>query len=236
MYKKSFKLRNVVAIATCLAAMMFFAACDKDKEKDGSEIQENGLTRDINDFISQEILDEIEDMGMPINKGGNPPKNITGTFISTPDICVATNRPNDTYGPGYKFADFYLTLSEQDNNKLTIKAASDQSTHTGDGEGAFIVGEGNDFSVFCPMNKVDTKTEHKYKTVNIFSGTITDEGIKDFYHSTFMISGGGLQWGLLENGQGRIIYDRDGMSERRTGSKSKSLSDGKSNDSASNQN
>ncbi|MDR1784070.1 MAG: hypothetical protein LBR13_07420 [Dysgonamonadaceae bacterium] len=204
---------NLKVIMMALAAMtaVLFISCEKESD-DSVEVDENGLTPQINDFITPEILKEIEDLGMPINRGGNPPKDIAGSYVVEPDICVATNRPNDEYGPGHQFSTFYITFSEQDNKKMTVTVASSQSLMTGDGVGGFIVGDNSKFTVFAPMD--NTLLLHEYQTVDIFSGTYTDEGIKDFYHSTFMLEGGGAQYYLLENGQGRVAYDSDGMSNR----------------------
>jgi hypothetical protein len=207
-----FKFRFWAAVT--MAAMMF-ASCDKDEEP-RTAVEANGLTRDINELISPEILQEIEELGMPINRGGNPPEDITGKYLVSPDVCVATNRPDDEFGPGHVFNDFYLTLSEQDNSKLTIKAATAQGSHSGEGTGAYLVGEGNSFTVFCPMDNT-TGSGHVYKNVAIFSGTLTAGGIKDLYHSTFILEGGGSQWYLIEDGQGRVAFDSDGMSEKIAG-------------------
>jgi hypothetical protein len=208
-------IATLFVVSICLAATTLFSGCEK--------VEDNGLTHEINELISPEILAEIESMGMPIYRGGKPPKDITGTYIVAPDICVATNRPNDEYGPGHQFADFFLTFSEQNNKKLTIKAASAQASHSGEGEGAYLVGTDDKFTVFCPMD-MKTGGGHEYKTVSIFSGIITDAGIKDCYHSIFMIEGGGAVWFLIEDGQGRVVYDQDGMSERTAISKSQSTS------------
>jgi hypothetical protein len=205
----SFNLRNVV-IATCLALIMPFAACKDEADDALWEMEENGLTRGINSIISPEALKEFEDMGMPVHRGGNPPMNIMGSYVSSPDVCVATNI-NDNTRPGNVFNDFYLIFSEQNNAKMSIKVERVQIA-TGDGTGSYIVGDGNKFTVFSRMKK-DNGKGHKYKTVDIFSGTITDEGIKDFYHSNLMIEGGG-EGGLIKNGQGRVAYDSDGMAER----------------------
>lgn len=212
--------------AVLIALIITLTSCQKEEDPTPEvEIEANGLTHEINELISSEILEEIEDLGMPINRGGKPPKDITGKYLVSPDVCVATNRPNDEFGPGHVFNDFYLTLSEQDNSKLTIKAATVQGSHTGEGKGAYLVGEGNKFTVFCPVDNV-SGSGHAYKSVDIFSGTIMADGIKDLYHSIFMIEGGGQQWYLIEDGQGRVAYDSDGMSEKTENIKSRYFSDG----------
>ena len=218
---KSAFLLSAKVVVMVIAISLVATSCKKDKDDDkqtGGDVvvDDNGLTPDINNLISPEILAEIEGMGMPIYTGGNPPKDITGVYVSSPDICVATNVPNDYFGPGHQFADFYFNLSEQNNSQLTIVVATAQAAHTGDGTGAYIVGEGDKFTIFCPLNSHTAAYDHDYKNVVIFSGIFTADGIQDFYHSTFMLEGGGFEWGLIEDGQGRVIYDSDGMSEHAT--------------------
>jgi len=212
-------LLSAKVVVMVIAIGLAVTSCKKDNDDKGNnstKVDENGLTPAINKLISSEILAEIEGMGMPIYRGGNPPKDITGVYVSSPDICVATNVPDDYFGPGHKFADFYFNLSEQNNNRLTIVVATAQSSHSGEGTGAYIVGEEDKFSIFCPLNSHTAYYDHDYKNIVIFSGIFTADGIRDFYHSTFMLEGGGIEWGLIEDGQGRVIYDSDGMSERAT--------------------
>ena len=175
-------------------------------------VDSEGLTEDIRNIIPDDILHQIEDMGMPVYGGNNPPANIEGNYLISPDICVATNVPDDSYGPGHQFSDSYLTLSEQDNTNQTITLALSQANMTGNGHGAYFVGTDNKFTIFVPMDNV--LIDHNYNTVDIWSGIATADGIQDCYHSTFMISGGGIGWGLIENGQGRVAYDSDGFSEK----------------------
>jgi len=185
-------------------------------------LSDTGLPDEINQFITPELLQEIEGLGMPIYRGNNPPANIVGQYLVAPDVCVATNVPNDPFGPGHKFSDLYLTLSNQKQSTITV--AVSQGSGTGDGHGAYIIGEGNKFTIFVPMDYV--YNGHSYKTVDIYSGIAAINGIKDCYHSTFMISGGGKQWGLIEDGQGRVFYDKDGFSEK-TSLKSARITDNK---------
>jgi len=152
-------------------------------------------------------------MGMPIYGGNQPPKDLNGSYTIAPDVCVATNRPNDEYGPGHQFADFFLTLSKQNNKNLTITVANSQALMTGEGNGAYIVGSGDKFTIFVPMDNTQLFF-HKYKTVDVYSGIATSTGIKDCYHSTYMLEGGGEEWLLIEDGQGRVAYDEDGFSEK----------------------
>ena len=181
-------------------------------------VTSSGLTVDIHKIIPPDILKTIEDMGMPIYKGTNPPIDLAGTYLSSPHILVASNVPDEYYSIGHKFIDEYLTLSEQNNTNLTITVATTQGTTTGSGHGAYIVGSGQKFTVFVPMDKV--YSGHSFKTIEIFSGTASTTGISNCYNATFMISGGGYTWGLMPNGTGRLLKDGDGFSEKTSGTKS----------------
>ena len=209
--------RMIIVLLCCYAT----TSCKKDKDEETKdfEIQENGLTRDINELIPEAILEAMEDLGMPINYGGNPPLDITGAYLVSPQILVASNIPDDLSHIGHQFNDQNLTLSEQNNNTLTIKVQTAQGETSGEGEGAYLVGSGSKFTIFCLItHQIDD--EHTCKTVDVYSGEITSGGIKDFYSSFVMVEGGGSQWDLVEDGQGRLVRDENGMASRITTSKS----------------
>ena len=215
---KTIKLlsRIIIVLLCCYAA----TSCkkDKDEKSKGSEIQENGLTRDINDLIPEVILEAIEELGMLIHRGGNPPSDITGTYLGSLMILVASNIPEESSNIGEEFSDFRHTLSAQDNDALTINVQTAQVSLTGEGEGAYLVGDENKFTVFCLVDIIIDG--HACKTVDVFSGEITSGGIKDFYYAFVMVEGGGSQWDLVEDGQGRLVRDENGMASRITTSKS----------------
>lgn len=195
---KIFLILSVLLLVFC---GFTFVSCNKD----------NGLTKEINKIISKDLLQAMEDMGMPIYRGNNPPVNIEGKYIIAPDVCIATNIPNDGFGPCFRFDDFYPTFSNQNNKKQTITVSASQSSTKGDGYGGYIVGTDDKFTVFVPMDNV--KNGHSFKTVDVYSAIAAPNGLKNCYHSAFMISGGGSKWALMENNQGRVIYDADGFSE-----------------------
>jgi len=73
------------------------------------------------------------------------------------------------------------------------------------------IGEDNSFSVFVEVNA--DYSGSKAKIVMIISGKLTDNGIKDLYFANFMIDNYGNESGYwIDNGQGRVIYDKDGFS------------------------
>jgi hypothetical protein len=179
------------------------------------EIQANGLSRAINNLVSEEILSKIIDLGMPINTGGVPPKIDGNSYKSAPMILKATNIAGES--PGSKVNDSFFTFSEQNNANLTIKIDFKSGTETGTGIGSYMAGSGDNFTIFSQVDVEDVKQVKgiKSKTVFVISGTWTPTGIKDLHNAVFMLDDKGDPNGIwIEVGQGRIFYDSDGFSEK----------------------
>jgi hypothetical protein len=197
------------------------------ESREFTTLDEDGMTEDINNIVPKDVQDEMEDLGISLNGGGNPP-NIAGSFLMSPLILVETTIPND-FELGHLFSDVYFRFSEQDNNNLTIKfeyVFNSEEQSSGEGTGAFITGSGNDFSVFVENLQTD-EHGHRSRNVQVYSGTVTSSGIRDLYMAIFMIDDGGdPDDNLIENGQGRLFYDSDRFSERISETRSKKLSDG----------
>jgi len=202
--KTNFILKTTVILA--VVALMGFCSCTK-------EVEENGLTRKINNMISPEILRDIEKMGMPIYRGGNPPDNITGEYLISPDMCKVSNRPDDNWGPGHQFSDYYVRFENQNNKTLSVDITLRQAMSEGEGGDACLVGSGNKFSVFV-KSKGKILGLHRYETVDIYSGILEEGGIRDLHHTSIMMKGGGVAYNLIENHQCRIAFDADGFSEK----------------------
>jgi hypothetical protein len=205
-------VKSKIAALFALFILLGFVSCQK-------EVEENGLTNKINKIISEAVLSDIENMGMPIYRGGNPPADIEGEYLISPDICKASNRPNDQYGAGHQFSDYYVSFEKQNNRKLTVDVNLRQAFSEGEGADAYLVGNGDNFTVFVKI-KGKILSFHNYQTVDIYSGTITSNGIKNLYQASIMIKGGGELYGLIENNQCRIAFDSDGFSERTANTKS----------------
>lgn len=188
---------------------ILFAACE-DEENDSNDdkkVEENGLTEEINNFLPDSIVTEMEDLGMILNTGGSP-SNVEGVYEVTPFILDSSNISSDY--SGMSFADLRFKLYEQNNEDLTIKLDYINGPEEGSGLGSFIVGDGNRFTVVSEVTTVaysDTAV-----VAMLFSGELKDDGINDFYYANFMIESNGSSY-FIENGQGRVIYDSDGFSE-----------------------
>jgi hypothetical protein len=180
--------------------------------KEFTTLDEQGITDEINKVIPKEIQEEMRDLGQPIYGGGNPP-SIIGTYKFVPCILKKSNF-RDSYSVGYQFNDLYITFSEQNNADLTIKVAIDQGGISGEGVGAYIVGEGDQFTVFVE-EKYYQNGKYQSTTAEIYSGTITSTGIKNCHGTLVMIDDNGdPENNLIGVGQGRLFYDSDGFSEK----------------------
>jgi len=202
-------------ILFCIILSLFTTSC-KDT---GPVVEENGLTKNINDIVPQSIIDEMESLDMPIYTGPNPPNIGIGTtgksYLASPFILVSSNITNDT--PGRQFGDYYLKLYDQNSDDLTIKLTYLNSDEEGTGLGGYIVGDNNKFSIFAEVNSTYKNSNDEVFSailIHVISGTWTSSGIKDLYFANFMIDNNeniGGYW--IENGEGRVIYDSDGLSE-----------------------
>ncbi|MDR2231605.1 MAG: hypothetical protein LBE56_00615 [Tannerella sp.] len=194
-------------------------SCKKDDLK---EVDDQGLTEDIRDFMPEDIIQEVERLGLTIY-GGNTPPDITGTYFTSPNILKDSNIDDPSDIGSLQFNDATVIFSEQDNKNLTIQVFQDHlrdESDGGSGVGGYIVGKDKNFTVFVKLLDVDTHG-HEALVAMLYSGTISDAGIINLHIATIMIDDGGDPHNNLINiGGSRLIYDQDGLSERKSSTKS----------------
>ncbi len=200
-----------------IAGGMLVVGCKKDDKDDKDK--ETGLPTEVKNFVPDSILTKIKDLGMPINEGNTPP-NIENSYLARPFILKASNRPGDPVG--MQFYDYRVKFYAQNNEKRTIKCDYVNGSEQGKGLGSYVSGKDGAFTVFSEMDV--TNGADSAKIVLILSGTLIEGGIKDLYYANFMLDNyGNLHHNFIENGEGRVIYDSDGMSEKVDGLKSGSF-------------
>ena len=216
MLKVRLNLRKVATIACLAVTSIMFSGCEKDDPVNNlPPVDEEGLTGDIRNIIPDEYIETLKDLGLEIY-GGNTPPNIEGTYRVSPMDLVNCNFC-DYWHSVAKSDNMYVTFFDQINKDLTVKMDYDMWTENGDmgasGLGAFIVGEGNKFTVFVEAER--RELSYTAKTVEVFSGEITTKGIKDFQWAVIMIDNKGNPTGhWIGNGQAYVKKDGDGLSER----------------------
>lgn len=190
-------------------ATILFVGCSKDD--DGGSEHFDGSINSITDFVGEEILDEMIDLGLGINPGDNPP-NIEGKYLMSPSILESSNISYDI--PGSTFNDLLMEFSKQKG--LNIHYKGEQTKTSSVGKGSFISGDGDLFSVFLNVITVKENQPKEMEQIFIFSGRVAPEGIYDMQVALFMIENNGNS-GVIANGEGRIFVDGDGFTERVTG-------------------
>ncbi len=207
---KNLNYLGVLSLIMCLALVSVSCKKDEDPEPVQKSVEDNGLTKDINDLVSAEILAEMENLGMPINRGGTPPP-LNGIYLGSKFILKNSNIPEDFIG--YRYPDFKVQFSSYNQYNLSVQLDYVNKFETGSGLGAFIVGKGDDFSVFA---EVESEKEFEKSTfAYVISGSIVNDTIRDMHVANFMLDNKGNPNSIwIENGEGRILYDKDGDSER----------------------
>lgn len=162
-------------------------------------------------FISDEILENIRDNGQPIYEGYNPPL-LEGTYRIAPLEKISSTF-NDINAP-LSFGDEVVTFYDYDEKNLTLKVSTEQGGSKGRGFGSFISGEGNIFTIYVKLDKEDDKGVN-YVNTKVYSGEVTENGISDLTTSIFMIDDAGDPNNeYIENGQGRTFIDGNYFSEK----------------------
>lgn len=170
----------------------------------------DGSLRSIEDFYTPELVHAMDSLGFAINTGNKPPE-IEGIYDFSPVILQASSVPSDILNS--RFLDYEITFSNQDNGELTIDYYGNQGIQTDDGDGSFISGEGNTFSVFLIVSS--EINSYPADSAIALSGKMTDEGIENIQLAFFMLDNKGNPGGnIIHNNTGRIFYDSDGLSEK----------------------
>ena len=162
----------------------------------------------LDDVLPEEIRKEIEEY-VPIYNGVNPP-NIEGTYLASPIAAVYCG--DGRYDPGDRTAyplTFYFYNQNMVNNTLDYQS-KEGSVASFSGNGVFISGSGNNFTIFFNATGVDHGV--KATTATIVSGTKTEEGIKDLYYVHAMVEKDDPSGILMNEGVVRIFKDEDGLS------------------------
>ena len=128
----------------------------------------------------------------------------------------------NNYQPGDRFATNFLRFSNQNTAKNTLDFEGREVNTNGKiiseskGPGAFISGEGNNFTVFFKTSGVTYRETHDVttKTSLVISGTKTSSGIKDIRYAFVMVEKqNDLDHELMDVGEFRVFKDTDGLAK-----------------------
>ena len=166
----------------------------------------------MDDVVPPAVREDMEDY-IPIYDGVNPP-TVEGAFFVNPLVAVYCEDESDGgYAPGTSVNPIYIQFYNQNktNNTLDYKEQTQNGSQSSIGEGAFISGQGDNFTVY--FNTIGKSSGIDTKTALVISGTKTADGIKDLYYSFIMVEKGpDPDNKLMKEGIFRVFKDEDGLS------------------------
>ena len=166
--------------------------------------------------IPAEIREKLDDY-IPINEGIDPPI-IEGTYFLDPQVTVyCEDYGSGGYEPGRIVVSEYLTFYNQNTTKNTIDFYEESANGSSwqEASGAFVMGEGNEFSAF--FNTHGESRGIYTKTALLISGTKTSSGIYNLYYAFVMVEkGDDPNNELMAEGVFRVFKDQDGISSYTT--------------------
>ena len=162
----------------------------------------------VNDFMSPEDKQTLQDNGLEIYTGLNPP-NIEGNYYAN---SLTTSDGNiDFMNYSYRFHDQTAELSIRSSH------ISENGTDTAEGKGAFIAGSGTTFSIYMESISEIRQETHvtTIESARIYSGIISSDGIINFQFGFIITDKKNDINDLFMNvGDTRVIYESDGLAER----------------------
>jgi len=207
------KTTILIAILTTL-----FFSCTKDDDIDKKF---DGSKSAIVDFLGERAYDSIVKLGITFNTGNTPP-DITGSYLVRPHILKKSLIPADRNNIGTRFYDHTLVFKNINLKELTIEYNGNYtSSLTDTSEGVYISGSDNKFTIVLKVTRVEkVKDEEDMKSKSLFviSGELDSDSkaILNYHNALLMLDNEGNSPPYIENFQGRLVYDKDGVSEKIT--------------------
>lgn len=157
---------------------------------------------------------------MPIYTGANPPL-IENLYAISPMELLYNSEYSLSYTPGKIVKDRFIHFSGQDVKNNTIDYWGFLLNYYGEidseevGRGAFISGEGDNFSVYfsTPGYDIFGKDTCAFIKAIIISGTKTQKGIENIHYAFTMIDKYDPNNHLMNVNAFRVFIDSDGMAD-----------------------
>ena len=166
----------------------------------------HGVPDEVNGFLSIDFIELLEHKGLEVNRGLAHP-NVEGIYYVDSWANFET---------GTKYLNYTYRFDKQSEDlTIEVESASDQSNAIA--SAAFISGEGNNFSIYSEGNHTidDMGSKIYIKTADIYSGTITSDGIVNFKSGFIIIEKeNDINNNFLAIGDLRIIHETDDLAEK----------------------
>jgi hypothetical protein len=199
------KLRVRVLVLVVTALVFTLGSCSILSDLFGSE--EDRIVRDI---LSDDQIEILDDLGMTFNSGSNPP-NIEGYYRGTDLDAIG-----DTTGLFPQNLDYIFRFYDQTETELLIDYENISGSDWATGEGAYIFGENDDFTVY--IEQQGTSSGVDYTSAYVYSGTYSALGIEDFTFAFILTEKGPDPYGyLMDEDEARVYEESDGMADKVSG-------------------
>lgn len=193
--------KNLLAFAPILLIVFTFTSCGKDDEDfDGSK----GA---IEDYIGADIVDKMEDFGLEIHPGDNPP-DVTGEFYADRLEILNSDVPSDEPGNGI----WPQTFSFHGQSGLSVQYSGYGAEQSDEGSGALLTGSNNEFTAILKLQS--TVQGYNVESAYVITGTMTDEGILNYQMAATNLKDDAPEGVVIPEGATRVIHDTDDLAER----------------------
>lgn len=174
------------------------------EQLDYVETYEGEFDERITQQIPQQYLEQMT-AHMPIYSGNTPP-TIDGTFTCHPVEMVFAS---DNYKTTNGFGDQIMNFSDQNKIKNTVYYQYKQGGGQSEKTEMVVLGQDDKFTIFAVMN--GSNGDATYRMAEIVSGTMTADGIKDFFNGILMLEKNDPNNKIMKVGTYRIFKDGDGL-------------------------
>lgn len=197
-------MKKTIVVLT-LIGILSFSSCKKEKDFDGSRIN-------VESFLGSEVVEAMDDIGLTLFYGEKPPQ-IEGSFLINPAELKSSTVPADP--ETHTFDDLVASFKNQNNKDLTLDYEGDEFYENSVGQGTFIAGDGDNFTVYM-KTKTTTILGGEALTAFIISGKMSSEGIVDTEVAVFMIEiiKDDIIVPFIPENTGRLIIDGNYLSDR----------------------
>jgi hypothetical protein len=154
-------------------------------------------------------LQDLEDAGLTVNTGDQPP-DVEGAYLAN-TLAITY----DSAGVQAALAAYLFTFYDQTAD-FTVQV--DYSSDAGDassGDLTYVAGTESCFSLFGDINSFDSANHCHYQTSTVYSGCIdSDNGVANFAYGFIMRELFDACTGFMAPGSMRIITETDGLATR----------------------
>ena len=208
------------SLSLAVALLFWLSGCTIKREV----IQPVGydFSTDILRVVPAQTIAKVRELGVQIYEGRTPP-NVEGAYLMAPLYMTKSTVPNETVAPD-GFNDYKLRVYNQNSKQLTaaldtksVSKSTGNVSSTATGQGTYLSGRGNFFSLFVILEGKRTNNNTRSRTLEVYSGELTATGIRNLESTLFMLEDyGDPNNDLIPVDTGRAFKDNDGSSERIT--------------------